>query len=188
MCDSELVLRALPLSTCAPLVRWSALGLASYLTRAADSSDPHKFAYNLLQCIQNDWQLSGRKLGLFKKALKLTVSVAELSGAKGARSFADAAWEIIRDDTDKGPLQIVMDAYLHLSRSRAAGQPYPVIIIDEANRLTNWKDAAALDQLLTFLVYISKQEGLAHVLLATSDTFLTQTLESGASALCLHGF
>jgi hypothetical protein len=58
-----------------------------------------------------------------------------------------------------------------------------VIIIDEANALMEWKDAETLRALLKFFVYLTKQEQLAHVILATSDTFLTQWLESGAPRL-----
>jgi hypothetical protein len=61
-----------------------------------------------------------------------------------------------------------------------------VIIIDEANRLVKWKDEESLDSLLAFFVYITKQEQLAHVILGTSDTFLTQWLESGAPRLLLR--
>jgi hypothetical protein len=43
-----------------------------------------------------------------------------------------------------------------------------------------WKDKDSLDSLLAFFVYLTKQEQLAHVILATSDTFLTQWLDLGA--------
>jgi hypothetical protein len=60
-----------------------------------------------------------------------------------------------------------------------------VIIIDEANALIKWKDEESLDSLLAFFVYLTKQEQLAHVILATSDTFLAQWLETGAPRLAV---
>ena len=55
-----------------------------------------------------------------------------------------------------------------------------MIIVDEANALMEWEDTKSLNALLKFFVYLTKQEKLAHVILATSDTFLTHWLESGA--------
>eukprot|EP00882_Tetradesmus_deserticola_P011183 GHRQ01011832.1.p1 GENE.GHRQ01011832.1~~GHRQ01011832.1.p1 ORF type:complete len:347 (+),score=45.81 GHRQ01011832.1:113-1153(+) len=57
------------------------------------------------------------------------------------------------------------------------GPPYPVLIIDEANRLKDWQDERALQVLLDFLVVITKQHGLCHVVLGTSDSFFTDWLE-----------
>ncbi|KAL4518707.1 hypothetical protein Ndes2437B_g00790 [Nannochloris sp. 'desiccata'] len=57
---------------------------------------------------------------------------------------------------------------------------YPVIIIDEANKLMSWKEPdplqPELQRLLDFLIGISKQKLLAHVILATSDYFLANWL------------
>jgi hypothetical protein len=84
-------------------------------------------------------------------------------------------------------LRTITDAYLKLvkdaKQKRKVGDPWPVIIIDEANALMEWKDAETLSALLKFFVYLTKQEQLAHVILATSDTFLTQWLDSGAPRL-----
>jgi hypothetical protein len=81
-------------------------------------------------------------------------------------------------------LRAITDAYLKLvkdaKQKRKEGDPWPVIIIDEANALMEWKDAETLSALLKFFVYLTKQEQLAHVILATSDTFLTQWLDLGA--------
>ncbi|KAG7674525.1 hypothetical protein KSW81_000175 [Nannochloris sp. 'desiccata'] len=56
----------------------------------------------------------------------------------------------------------------------------PVIIIDEANKLMSWKEPdplqPELQRLLDFLIGISKQKLLAHVILATSDYFLANWL------------
>ena len=68
---------------------------------------------------------------------------------------------------------------------------FDVSLADEANNLMDWKqlmnsqpqghqeqnDAAPQPkQLLNFLVYISKEKNLAHVILATSDYFLASWL------------
>jgi len=55
--------------------------------------------------------------------------------------------------------------------ARKPGDPWLVIIIDEANALMDWEDKKSLKALLAFFVLVTKQEGLAHVVLATSDTF-----------------
>ncbi|KAG7674809.1 hypothetical protein KSW81_006226 [Nannochloris sp. 'desiccata'] len=56
----------------------------------------------------------------------------------------------------------------------------PVIVIDEANDLMDWKEPNPLQpelkQLLAFLIGISKQKRLMHVILATSDYFLANWL------------
>ncbi|KAL4539599.1 hypothetical protein Ndes2526A_g02626 [Nannochloris sp. 'desiccata'] len=56
----------------------------------------------------------------------------------------------------------------------------PVIVIDEANDLMDWKEPDPLQpelkQLLAFLIGISKQKRQAHVILATSDYFLANWL------------
>ena len=53
-------------------------------------------------------------------------------------------------------------------------------LADEANRLMNWKELdpseTSLHELLDFLVAISKQKHLAHVVLSSSDFFLTAWL------------
>jgi hypothetical protein len=54
---------------------------------------------------------------------------------------------------------------------------------DEANLLMNWKEPDPLQpqlkELLDFLIGISKEKRLAHVILATSDYFLANWLTQG---------
>jgi hypothetical protein len=144
---------------------------------------PAAFSVNLVKCVLNDWQLDGKWL------LSVFPSLVEMaSSALGA----DVKVQFLKAELQKDPrtaLQAIMDAYLKLvkdaKQKRKAGEPWPVIIIDEANALMEWKDTESLEQLLAFFVYLTKQEQLAHVILATSDTFLTQWLESGAPLLAL---
>ena len=83
-------------------------------------------------------------------------------------------------------LQTILDAYLKLVKDarqkRKEGDPWPVIIIDEANELMELDDKQALHAMLKLFVYLTKQEELAHVILASSDTFFTQELERGVSS------
>jgi hypothetical protein len=102
--------------------------------------------------------------------------------------------ELLKAELQKKPqtaLRTITDAYLKLvkdaKKKRKEGDPWPVIVIDEANALMEWKDAETLSALLKFFVYLTKQEQLAHVILATSDTFLTQWLESGTPRLAVAG-
>jgi ATPase domain predominantly from Archaea len=144
---------------------------------ATDYLSPASFSVNLLKCMSNDWQLNAVEL------LRILIpSSARLSGsAAGVEVSLDyLKRELAQEPT---PLSTIMDAYSKFAKEakqkRAPGDPWPVIIIDEANRLTAWKDKESLEQLLAFFVYLTKQEQLAHVVLATSDTFLVEWLESG---------
>ena len=147
--------------------------------------NPEGFSENLVKCMQNDWQLGADSLlALFPSAMKLA----------GKVSGVDVSIEFLKAELQKKPqtaLRTITDAYLKLvkdaKKKRKEGDPWPVIIIDEANALMEWKDAETLSALLKFFVYLTKQEQLAHVILATSDTFLTQWLESGAPRLAGAG-
>jgi hypothetical protein len=143
--------------------------------------NPLAFSENLVKCMQNDWQLDGKWLSTVLPSLASATSSA--MGVELKLDFLKAELQ------GKSALQIITDAYLKLARDakqkRKEGDPWPVIIIDEANRLVKWKDEESLDSLLAFFVYITKQEQLAHVILATSDTFLTQWLETGAPRLAV---
>ena len=147
--------------------------------------NPEAFSENLVKCIQNDWQLGADSLLAFlPAAIKFA---GEVSGV-------DMTIEFLKAELQKKPqtaLRTITDAYLKLvkdaKKKRKEGDPWPVIIIDEANALMEWKDTETLSALLKFFVYLTKQEQLAHVILATSDTFLTQWLESGAPRLTVAG-
>ena len=56
-------------------------------------------------------------------------------------------------------------------------------LADEANELMDWKEPDPLQpelkRLLNYLVSISKENGQAHVILATSDYFLASWLTQG---------
>ena len=143
----------------------------------ADYTHPAAFSANLVKCTKNDWNLDDKWL------LSVVPSLAKVTlGTEVKLDFLKA--ELQNDP--RTALQTILDAYLKLikdaKQNREKDDPWPVIIIDEANRLMQWKDEdeVSLDSLLAFFVYITKQEHLAHVVLATSDTFLTQQLELGA--------
>ena len=136
------------------------------------------FSANLVKRTKSDWQLDDKwLLSLFPALSKVT----------GSAYGAEVKVEFVKAELQKDPrtaLQTTIDAYLKLvtdaKRSRKVGDPWPVIVIDEANALMKWNDTKSLEQLLAFFVYLTKQEQLAHVILATSDTFLTQWLDNGA--------
>ena len=50
---------------------------------------------------------------------------------------------------------------------------------DEANKLTAWENQVDVDLLLSFAVAVTRQQQLAHFVLATSDFFFMSWLESG---------
>ena len=124
---------------------------------------PEAFAANLVECTKSDWQLDETWLS------SMLPSLANVAGAS------------VKVELQKDPrtaLQTIIAAYLKLvkdaKQKRKGGDPWPVIIVDEANALMEWEDTKSLNALLKFFVYITKEEQLAHVILATSDTFLTQ--------------
>ncbi|KAL4514591.1 hypothetical protein Ndes2526B_g04053 [Nannochloris sp. 'desiccata'] len=83
-----------------------------------------------------------------------------------------------------GPLEVKLEEAINkfdkLLEAVGALSVKPVIIIDEANKLMSWKEPdplqPELQRLLDFLIGISKQKRLAHVILATSDYFLANWL------------
>ena len=110
--------------------------------------------------MKNDWCLTDERL------MTLLPSTVKLPGSLAGASFvADFQQELLKDPT---PLQTILSAFTKLiseaKARRKADDPWPVIIIDEANRLSCWKETEreVLEQLLTFFVYVTKQEQLAH--------------------------
>ena len=138
---------------------------------------PAAFSAHLVKCTKNDWQLGNEWL--------LSVFPSLANKVTGSASGTEVN-EFVKAELQKDPqtaLQTITDAYLTLAKDvkqkRKEGDPWPLIIIDEANALMEWKDTESLSALLKFFVYLTKEEQLAHVILATSDTFLTQWLETG---------
>ena len=148
---------------------------------SADYLSPTAFSINLLKCMSNDWKLDVAQL----RRLFSPSSVKLAGEAAGVEVTLDYVEQELQNKPT--PLQVIIGAYSKLvkeaKQKRSPGDPWPVIIIDEANRLTAWKDKESLEQLLAFFVYLTKQEQLAHVVLATSDSFLVEWLESGACSL-----
>jgi hypothetical protein len=144
---------------------------------------PAAFSANLLKCVKNDWMLDLEQLSRM---------IPSLAKVKGSVWGAEVELDFLTAELQKDPrtaLQTITNAYLKLVKDakekRKADDPWPVIIIDEANALMEWKDKESLNALLKFFVYLTKQEQLAHVILATSDTFLTQWLDSSAPLIGL---
>ena len=149
--------------------------------------------------MKNDWALSDKSL------VKLIPDLSKLSATVAGAEIALDFKQRLREDPTA--LQTITTAYLKLSikakERRKPGDPWPVIIIDEANALSEWEDKRSLFALLKFFVYLTKEMQLAHgestrlnhsrahsrvrgglmpvlaVILATSDTFLLQWLEKG---------
>ena len=143
----------------------------------ADYNSPKAFAANLLKCMQNDWHLTADALFAAVVPCLKAVSSSTLGVSVSLEPLLTALQK------EPAPLQSIMDVYLKLSKdakqNRKDDDPWPVIIIDEANALMEWDDKQALHALLKLFVYLTKQEQLAHVVLATNDIFLVQWLDSG---------
>jgi hypothetical protein len=162
-------------TTCLSSRGWEVASLTPFVS--ADYLSPTAFSVNFMKCMSNDWKLDVAQLWrlFFPSSVKLA---GEAAGVEVTLDYVEQ--ELQNKPT---PLQVIIGAYSKLvkeaKQKRSPGDPWPVIIIDEANRLTAWKDEDSLEQLLAFFVYLTKQEQLAHVVLATSDTFLVEWLESG---------
>lgn len=142
------------------------------MTLSPDYLSPQSFSVNLLECMKNDWELTGESLQnllpgnlpSWRALLGHLFSSVTLSGrVAGAELALDFKKKLLKDPS---PLQTITEAYIQLAneakKRRRPDDPWPVIIIDEANRLSSWKDKETLEQLLTFFVFLSKQEQLAH--------------------------
>jgi len=66
-------------------------------------------------------------------------------------------------------------------KAAVAGSPWPVVVIDEANVLMDWKCShpEELASFLGFLVKTSKQDNRCHVILATSEYAFQAWLTDG---------
>ena len=86
------------------------------------------------------------------------------------------AWPLDTAPTLQAVLDSVLQVVTDAQQSRVPGgvRPLPVIIVDEANMLSLWEDKTALRMLMAFFVSLTKEKRRAHVLLATSDTCVTQ--------------
>lgn len=82
------------------------------------------------------------------------------------------------------PINQVLSAYAEIVKASPPGEPV-VIVVDECNTLTEWgaEHAASVRALLRFFVQVSRQDGQAHVILATSDSAFIDWIKSGAFGL-----
>ena len=105
----------------------------------------------------NDWDQAAARL---KELLPGIVKVSVSSG--GDRIALDFK-ELRKDPT---PLKTITSTYLQLAVEQRAkakrDDPWPVIVIDEANALTEWEDKKSLRALLKFFVFLTKEKQLAH--------------------------
>ena len=102
--------------------------------------------------MSNDWKLDVAQLwGLFfPSSVKLA---GEVAGVEVTLDYVEQ--ELQNRPT---PLQVIIGAYSKLvkeaKQKRSPGDPWPVIIVDEANALQEWEDAKSLKALLKFLYTI----------------------------------
>lgn len=96
------------------------------------------------------------------------------------------------EESTKSPIGGIIDSLTAFLEATRPLSYKPVIIIDEANVVMEWKEQdkghAELKKLLRFFVRVTKQEHLAHIVLATSDYFLTTWLENGKAVKLLGCF
>ena len=167
-CGAALLLRLLELSE-----KSGALPLPSYINcRANDYMSPAAFADKLLECMQDSWRFDASEFARLVDGPPVNVLANDSVG------FASPP--------ESSALNTALDAYTRLvtqaRAKRAPGDPLPVLIVDQANKLMTWDDEKTLKALLAFFVMLTKETQLAHVVLATNDAFLAQWLHDRASA------
>ena len=169
-CGAALLLRLLELSE-----KSGKVPRPSYINcRANDYMSPAAFANNLLECMQNSWRFDASEFARLVSGLSVDV----LADGSVRLGFASPP--------ESSAMKTVLDAYTRLvtqaRAKRAPGDPLPVLIVDQANKLMTWDDEKTLKALLAFFVMLTKETQLAHVVLATNDAFLAQWLHDRASA------
>ena len=129
---------------------------ATLRTSAHSIPEPRGVRLQPVNCVQNDWHWDAERL-----VAALAPSFKTLSGsALGVTVTLDSLKTALQQEPT--PLQSILDAYSKLvkdakQKRKSKDDTWPVIIIDEANRLEAWEDKASLEQLLAFFVYLSKQ-------------------------------
>lgn len=129
---------------------------------------------NLRKLMENAWPFL-RDPKLSKKVADLTVSFPELK--------ALVQREVKSIDEVLAFLEDVVEACAQEQAAAAieGKEKYPVVIwIDEVNKLAEWGDEQKKDlqAILDWLVWVSKQKRLAHVVLATSESAFEDWLNS----------
>lgn len=91
----------------------------------------------------------------------------------------------LRDSpTPTALLASTLDALTRAMGSK--GRQHAVIVVDECSILTQWKPEykKARASLLAFFVRVARQEGLAHVLLVTSESSFVDWIKQGEHTSC----
>jgi hypothetical protein len=121
-----------------------------------------------------------------------TLTVGDNKFTISGRAFSALLGAFAADTKETPPLDQVTEAYIALldlwDQARAAGTLQdsnpPVLVIDEANVLTEWDEQYAAERrgLLRFFITITKVTSRSHVLLATSDYSFQTWLSQGEAA------
>lgn len=129
------------------------------------SSPPPIF---ILDCsdASNPRHLATYLSNLMLRSIKTTVT-----GGKGDLKKADEVDALVLSKLD-----CIFHSYLQFFETFRYSPRKPIIVIDNAHLLMLWREAgpkcSELDELLSFLVRVTKEERLAHVVIATSEYYL----------------
>lgn len=144
--------------------------------RANDCATPGALSQVLLRGVQDAWRLDDAALARLLSGNNFTIPFLNIP----------VHFPLHFPYTPPTTMQSIMDTYHRKvsesaeARAHDATVPFPIIILDEANRLAAWEDKKALQQLFDFFTFLTKEAGLAHVVLATSDSFFTTWLDNRA--------
>jgi hypothetical protein len=154
--------------------------------RAKDMSTPVELAKHLRELVTKNKAI--------EDAVNKLLGVLKGTASMGGVTFSATLKDMFDERRDVTPMASVIASYTELLELFKARRYKPIIVIDEANVLQAWREADAgapeLDKLLRFFVKITKQDNAAHVVLATSSSFLESWLrksmwEAAATRPCL---
>ena len=141
--------------------------------RGKDITSPQGFANAIRELVTKDAGLQEWWKGIESVAKASTVGPSVFQTDLG-KLFAPAA--------DKAPMASIIDSLTTFLEATRPLTYKPVIIIDEANVLMEWRGDpghAQLKALLCFFVWVTKQEHLGHIVLASAEELLVDFLFFG---------
>jgi hypothetical protein len=151
--------------------------------RAKDMSTPAELAKHLREIVTGN-------PSIVTLVTKMLQTVKSLTAKQGAVTFSVDVDAMFSEHRDVTPVASVIASYTELLDLFKASRYKPIIFIDEANVLQGWREAGVgapeLEKLLRFFVKITKQDNAAHVVLATSSSFLEGWLRGRKCAAATH--
>jgi hypothetical protein len=140
--------------------------------RGTDITSPQQFANAIRKLFAKDTSLDKWSIGA-----KLRYTNFELDLQK-----------VFEPEPTKAPMDSIISSLTEFLEATRPLPFKPVLIIDEANVLMEWRDDPGhtqLKALLRFFVRVTKEDHLGHFVLASSESFVIDFLEKGKLRKCV---